>query len=149
MTSVSLSNRPPSWFVYRAAIAVATILLVVLVVWLLRTLEHEQIRWLPRCLFFHWTGLHCPGCGGTRSVLALVHGEFWLAVRCNPLLLLGTPLIGLIIYRQNRHEQRGGLAAPRMVLAVFVLMTVYFVARNVPSPSRSPLAPPDIKVTRS
>lgn len=35
----------------------------------------------PPCLFHTFTGLYCPGCGGTRAVLALLKGRllqsFW------------------------------------------------------------------------
>lgn len=51
----------------------------------------------PKCPIYKFTGLHCPGCGGTRSALALVHfriGEAfqqhaWFTVA----VLLGLPLL--------------------------------------------------------
>jgi len=36
------------------------------------------------CWFKRLTGADCPGCGLTRSVIALVHGEFSRAWRFNP-----------------------------------------------------------------
>ncbi|WP_146598053.1 DUF2752 domain-containing protein [Novipirellula aureliae] len=102
--------------------------------------------WMPKCLFHQWTGFHCPGCGGTRAVSALFEGNFVLAVRNNPLLILGTPLIGLAIYRQHRRELAGGKASPRLVWTLFILFVAYFALRNIPSPTTSPLAPvPEIQ----
>jgi hypothetical protein len=31
------------------------------------------------------TGIPCPSCGSTRSVLSILHGEFWNALLLNPL----------------------------------------------------------------
>ena len=37
------------------------------------------------CLFKNVTGIPCPSCGATRSVLALIHGNFQRAIAVNPL----------------------------------------------------------------
>ncbi|HPA36576.1 MAG TPA: DUF2752 domain-containing protein [Chitinophagales bacterium] len=37
------------------------------------------------CVFKYMTGLPCPSCGATRSVLSLLHGNFTAAQRWNPL----------------------------------------------------------------
>ena len=45
-----------------------------------------QIGHLPSiCLFYHLTGLPCPGCGLTRSFVCLGHGHFWEALHWHPL----------------------------------------------------------------
>jgi len=40
----------------------------------------------PKCWFRQLTGLPCPTCGATRSLLSLVHGNFAEALIRNPLL---------------------------------------------------------------
>ena len=40
----------------------------------------------PKCWFRQLTGLPCPTCGATRSVLSLVHGNLAEAIGHNPLL---------------------------------------------------------------
>ena len=35
------------------------------------------------CQFHQLTGLNCPGCGMTRALYALVHGNFAVAIRDN------------------------------------------------------------------
>lgn len=50
-----------------------------------------QITHLPSvCLFYHLTGLPCPGCGLTRSFVCLGHGHFRESLHWHPL--------GFVIY---------------------------------------------------
>lgn len=45
---------------------------------------------LPSCSFFRLTGLYCPGCGGTRACIALLHGHFLRSLVYHPVVLYGT-----------------------------------------------------------
>jgi hypothetical protein len=47
----------------------------------------------PPCLFHIVTGLHCPGCGGTRCAHALLHGDLPQALAWNPLLVVSLPFV--------------------------------------------------------
>ena len=42
----------------------------------------------PPCVFNLLTGLLCPGCGGTRALHALLHGDVAAAFAFNPLLFV-------------------------------------------------------------
>ncbi|MDE7206544.1 MAG: DUF2752 domain-containing protein [Lachnospiraceae bacterium] len=39
---------------------------------------------LPTCSFYTATGYYCPGCGGTRAVMALLHGEIIKSLYYHP-----------------------------------------------------------------
>lgn len=52
---------------------------------------------LPPCPF-HWlTGLYCPGCGATRALHALVHGDLGRAFSMNPVFVLALPVVVLMV----------------------------------------------------
>lgn len=98
----------------------------------------EQVLWIGRhlgiCTFHALTGLWCPGCGNTRSVTAMLHGDFLLAVRNNAslpfiavlLICLYIELIFDICGKKVKILPRKGWIW-WIVLAMF---GVYFVARN-------------------
>lgn len=41
--------------------------------------------WMMPCMFHAVTGLYCPGCGGTRSVAALLRGQIGAAFLYHPI----------------------------------------------------------------
>jgi len=46
------------------------------------------LRFIPfSCVFHHFTGFYCPGCGGTRAFLALIHGQILLSLWYHPIVL--------------------------------------------------------------
>ena len=47
-----------------------------------RSVTHEDV--LGICLFKQITGIPCPSCGSTRSVLSLLHGDLTGALIWNP-----------------------------------------------------------------
>lgn len=126
----------------RLVISVMAICVVAMAVWVLRNFEPGVASWYPKCAFHQATGLHCPGCGATRALRALVLGDVLLAIRYNPMLILGLPVIFGMIAWQRRRERAGGLASPKMAWVLFLLLLVYMIGRNLPSPLLSPLAPP-------
>ena len=60
----------------------------------------------------------------------------------NPGVLIGGPILFVWILWLRRDTRRTGRAHPRTLMIIFALLMIYFVARNVPSPTTSPLAPP-------
>jgi hypothetical protein len=54
-------------------------------------LPPTENSWYPRCLLHTLTGLHCPGCGATRALHALLHGDVAQAAAYNLLFLLALP----------------------------------------------------------
>ena len=52
---------------------------------------------LPPCFTYYAFGIQCPGCGITRSIIALVNGDILLSIRQNVYVLL-IIVIGLMFY---------------------------------------------------
>ncbi|MCI5892964.1 MAG: DUF2752 domain-containing protein [Clostridiales bacterium] len=47
------------------------------------------------CLFNALTGLRCPGCGNTRAVLSLMHGDILKSIRYNYMFI---PEMAVLLY---------------------------------------------------
>ncbi|MFV0466988.1 MAG: DUF2752 domain-containing protein [Lachnospiraceae bacterium] len=41
------------------------------------------------CAFYSMTSLYCPGCGGTRAVESLIHGDFLSSIIYHPIVIYG------------------------------------------------------------
>lgn len=70
-------------------------------------LYHFKLRWfLPKipCFFSNVLGIYCPGCGGTRAVYALVHGELLKAVWYHPLVPYGAVIGGGFMLTQGLYR---------------------------------------------
>jgi len=100
----------------------------------------------PGCHFHRLTGLHCPGCGGTRAFFALLKGDLALSWRMNPLLLVGLG-IGLIFAaasvweRRTRRELKWARISAKAGWTMLGLVLVFWVVRNIPHWPFTLLAP--------
>ena len=100
----------------------------------------------PPCLFHETTGLYCPGCGSTRAVYHLVHGDIPGAFASNPFTCF--LLIPLSIFMLNRL--RFALTGktwrlpdvPAKYAWIFAIITlVFWILRNIPHYPFNLLAP--------
>lgn len=114
-------------------------------VWVLRRFDPNVAdSGFVSCLFHDLTGWYCPGCGTTRALHALVHGDLAGFVAMNPLLpVLGVLLPALLLQGLGRP-----LPLPRVIQQVLLsakfwiaLIVGYWVLRNLPWWPFSWLAP--------
>ena len=90
----------------------------------------------PVCLFHALTGLNCPGCGMTRALHALLHGNVRLALKDNALFVLAPAALSIPLVRQGVRILRGKPAAfnvpPKFLWLFLVAALVFAVLRNLP-----------------
>jgi Protein of unknown function (DUF2752) len=116
---------------------------------LLYTFSPTEYGFYPRCMFRLATGLHCPGCGATRCVSALLHGDLEQAFAYNPLFVVMLPYIvfgGMrIAYATWTGNQMRSYRVPSWALRILVgLLIVYWIARNIDVYPLTLLAPHEI-----
>lgn len=92
-------------------------------------------KWLPRCMFNQMTGLYCPGCGATRALSAMLHGDVKASLHNNLLLF---PLLALIVFLIMKPEI--SLKRPVMI-AILAVILAFTVLRNIPVAPFTYLAP--------
>ena len=91
----------------------------------------------PGCQFHKLTGWNCPGCGGTRSAYALLHGNVALALKDNALfVVLLAAAAGRGIWfaaRRIRRQPVGEFLPARILWAMLAIAVVFTVLRNLPA----------------
>lgn len=109
----------------------------------------------PKCTLHSTTGLHCPGCGLTRSVYSSLHGEFAQAIAYN---VFAPMLIPLLLYGVLRGlwstvfpaKRIAGPSKPtsrllRWFPAILAAMLILFgIFRNIPVYPFELLAPHEL-----
>lgn len=106
--------------------------------WFLDAHPPMETSFYPECLLHKLTGWHCPGCGGTRCVHALLHLRFGEALRMNAIAGLVLPVLGVFGIRTWYRWLLGHPPNPAIDvkgwhawLIVTVLLT-FGVIRNLP-----------------
>jgi hypothetical protein len=98
----------------------------------------------PPCLFHALTGLYCPGCGSTRCLHALLHGNLKQAAAFNVLLVSAIPFLlclGVGSLWRTTPTAPGCRISARVIYAVFGVIVAYWLLRNVPYSPFHLLAP--------
>lgn len=93
------------------------------------------IRSMP-CFFKEVTHLYCPGCGGTRSMIALLHLDIQRAFLCNPtvvyvLVMFLWCILGYMISRVTGREIKIMKPHLWMLIIGVILFFGFAVLRNI------------------
>lgn len=89
------------------------------------------------CAFHTFTGLYCPGCGGTRAVTFLLHGDSIRSLIYHPFVIYGGVLclwfmVSQTIERLSAHRIAIGMKYRDIYLwAAMILVLLNFVVKNV------------------
>ena len=123
----SLRNEE-RWLAGISALALATLLGAV------EFLKPGHTRFLPGCLFQKFTGLLCPGCGTTRALYLLVHGQVLGAIHENALTVLLLPVLihDIAAVLSGQWRSVTSRLSGRHIWILFGIVLLFTVARNVP-----------------
>jgi len=89
----------------------------------------------PVCPFHTLTGLNCPGCGTTRGLHQLLHGNFVAAFELNPLTMLLLPLLGFALASYTRSAITGRpmpqiALSPKYGWVLMAMILGFWIFRN-------------------
>jgi hypothetical protein len=98
--------------------------------------DPERVRVYPVCPFHQMTGLWCPGCGTTRALHQLLHGNLAAAFRFNLLSMTLLPVAGYLVARGDATTLK-----PAWIWALLVVIVAFGVLRNIPAHPFTLLAP--------
>jgi hypothetical protein len=119
-------------------LSVATIWLTLVVAGVyLFIFEPGRSGFFPLCPFRALTGFTCPGCGTTRGLHQLLHGNLTAAFMLNPLMVLVTPFL---LYALIRHTGsvmlgkpvKGNIVPAKYIYALFGFVLFFWIFRNTP-----------------
>ncbi len=91
---------------------------------------------LPPCTFNMITGLYCPGCGGTRAIKALLHGQIIKSALYHPFVLYGVVIylwfmISHTIRKFINHNVKGMQYRNIYIYIWLVILVLNFIIRNI------------------
>jgi hypothetical protein len=97
--------------------------------------EPGKSGFFPLCPFRALTGLNCPGCGTTRCLHQLLHGNIVAAFKLNPLFVVALPFLLWALARftnaaiVNRPPAMTAMN-PRYVWSIVALIVSFWIFRN-------------------
>ncbi|HEX3889453.1 MAG TPA: DUF2752 domain-containing protein [Verrucomicrobiae bacterium] len=90
----------------------------------------------PVCAFHQLTGLNCPGCGATRALYALLHGNLALALKDNALFIFTIAFLAArgawFAAKHFSRKPAGQFVSPKMLWTFLIVAVVFTVLRNFP-----------------
>lgn len=85
----------------RRAVALMSVTLIILVLVVLIVYTKVAFDIGVMCPFKEVLGWDCPGCGGTRMAVEILHLNFYQAFRYNPFVFITLPLIATVYVWQS------------------------------------------------
>ena len=99
--------------------------------------EPGKTGFFPICPFRAVTGFTCPGCGSTRGLHRLLHGDVVAAFEFNPLLILSLPFLLYALLRYTNaaisgKPLKGNQLNAKYIWLLFGVIMFFWIYRNTP-----------------
>ena len=118
---------------YRAGLAMFPVVIL---------LGYIALRWIipnlpdAECVVHKFLGLYCPGCGGTRAVIALLHGELLKSAWYHPFVMYTVLMYAWFMISHTLEKLhvpliRGMLFKTWIMYGMLVMIGLNFVLKNV------------------
>ncbi len=98
----------------------------------------EEAKFFPKCPFYAITGYQCPGCGSSRAVYSIMHGNWKQAWQLNPALFIGVVLIILLLLAQFLRSRYTiwwridrFFRSEWFIWGLFVSIVLWWIFRNI------------------
>lgn len=119
---------------HKVIVIAATVFIVVAIAVLMTVVDPMQAQWFPKCPSKYVTGYDCPGCGTSRALHALMHGDVAAAWHFNAAIFFAIPLILFLVAgtvagphsRLRRISQH-----PALTIGVTVAIVAWTIGRNL------------------
>ncbi|MBK9249805.1 MAG: DUF2752 domain-containing protein [Ignavibacteria bacterium] len=123
-----LSERQKAWILLIGVVFFAAFLFIY---------NSKTMHFLPRCPFFWATGYYCPGCGTTRGLHRLLHGDFIGALHANILMIVTVPyilysFISYLFLNILSKNLPPIIFKPIVVQLLAAFTIVFWLVRNIP-----------------
>jgi hypothetical protein len=133
---VTHSWRSHEWVAQCARAAAPIALLLFTAVILLRFPPAQYNSFYPQCPIHHFFGILCPGCGTTRALAALLHGNVSEALRLNALTMLMLPIVSAYAATKYSRVLAGkplhwSKLHPSAIYAMSAMAIAFTIARNL------------------
>lgn len=97
----------------------------------------QRVGLIPEvpCVFHDVFHMYCPGCGGTRALFALLHGNLLESIWCNPAILLGALLVlyyelGVLLTLWRKNGKRYYSTSLLLPVLYLVVVLIFSLVRN-------------------
>lgn len=88
------------------------------------------------CLFFKYLGIYCPGCGGTRSLIAFLHGQFLKSFCFHPFIMYVFVMymwfmVSHTLEKIHVQHIKGLLFKEWILYGSLVVLALNFIVKNI------------------
>ena len=88
------------------------------------------------CVFHMITGLLCPGCGVSRMIISIFHGDFVSAYYYNRLIFISSPIFIILfidyVIKTIMNKKPLYMKIPNIVYYIYlVLLIIFMILRNI------------------